>query len=103
MSDLEATTSPAQAEDAPALEIDPCWQKIGVYGDGTCQELPKAIHCRNCSVYSNAGLQLLNRPLPKEYRREWTTHFAREKQATVSSKISAVPFRINREWLALPT
>src|SRR5262249_42843051 len=38
------------------------------------------------------------------YRREWTAHFAKEKQQRLApARISAIVFRIHREWLALPT
>ena len=80
-----------------------CWNEIGVYGKGDCPELQKFIHCRNCPVYSSAGLQLLNRQLTPEYRREHTLHFAREKSVVVPGKMSAVIFRIANEWLSLPT
>ncbi len=85
------------------VELRTCWSQIGVHGDGSCPELAKFIHCRNCPVYSNAGVQLLNRPLPPEYRREWTEHFARKKKTAAPAKISAVLFRIETEWLALTT
>jgi chemotaxis-related protein WspD len=86
-----------------ADEIFACWHEIGVYGRGSCEELTKFIHCRNCPVYSSAGVQLLDRPLSAEYRRESTEHFAQEKKHATPSKLSAVLFRISSEWLALPT
>lgn len=92
----------AAAGDVPGQICD-CWNTIGVEGNATCRELPKFIHCRNCPVYSAAGLQLLDRPLPMEYRREWTEHFAREKKLSAPARISVVVFRIGQEWLALPT
>ena len=46
-----------------AVEIRACWNEIGVQGNGSCPELRKVIHCRNCPVYSKAGVQLLDRPL----------------------------------------
>jgi chemotaxis-related protein WspD len=85
-----------------ATEIDTCWHRIGVYGNGQCPELKEFIHCRNCPVYSAAAQQLLDRPLPEEYRREWTAHFARNENFAPPVKTSAVLFRINAEWLALP-
>jgi len=102
---------------APALEcapdprpstLDPlpvydCWSTIGVSGNGTCRELQKFIHCRNCPVYSAAGLQLLDRPLTPEYRRERTGHYAEAKTLTQAARTSLVIFRIGAEWLALPT
>jgi len=80
-----------------------CWNEIGVYGNGTCPELRGFIHCRNCPIYTRAGLQLLDRPLSPEYRQEWTLHFAREKKTAVPARISAVLFRVHNEWFALPT
>jgi chemotaxis-related protein WspD len=90
-------------ERTPAAKIPSCWNKIGVYGDGDCPELQKFVHCRNCPIYSNAGLQLLNRRMPQEYRRAWTTHFAQDKKIKTPGNTSAVLFRINAEWFALPT
>src|SRR2546423_6970639 len=85
-------------------DIRACWLEIGLYGDGSCPELQKHIHCRNCPVYSSAGVRLLDRPLPEGYRGEWTAHFAREKQKQIPpARTSAVIFRVHSEWLALPT
>ena len=86
-----------------AEEIYACWNKIGVYGDGSCRDLAQFVHCRNCPVYSQAGVQLLNRALPADYRREWSEHFALEKKRGTPGKISALLFRLGGEWLALPT
>ncbi len=90
------------AAPAPPSVIDQCWNRIGVHGDGSCVQLKTVVHCRNCPVYSEAGLELLNRPLSPEYRREWTEHFAREKQLAVPAKLSVLVFRVQTEWLALP-
>jgi chemotaxis-related protein WspD len=83
--------------------IHDCWNIIGVSGNGTCRELARHVHCRNCPVYSAAAKQLLDRPISADYRREWTEHFAREKKLTTPAKISSVIFRCGPEWLALPT
>jgi chemotaxis-related protein WspD len=95
--------SPGNASTKDALEVYACWNKIGVYGNGQCAELTKFIHCRNCPVYSSAGVALLDRPLPKHYRREWTQHFAAEKRLATPAKISAIIFSLGTELLALPT
>jgi chemotaxis-related protein WspD len=96
--------APSQAPEASSHPPGPdCWNRIGVHGDGSCPELRQHVHCRNCSVYANAGRQLLDRPLPAGYRREWTEHFARVKPALAPARTSAVLFRIQTEWLALPT
>jgi chemotaxis-related protein WspD len=94
-------TPPAQAGDSTAL-VD-CWSKVGVGGDGTCPELDKFFHCRNCPVYSAAAMRLLDRELPQDYRRQWTQHFALQKKRPAPANKSAVVFRIGPEWFALPT
>ena len=94
----------AAAVSSPGYEdVDPCWVQIGVYGQSNCPELSKFIHCRNCPVYSAAGIRLLDRPLPQDYRREWSAHFANEEKRSLRARSSAVVFRIASEWLALPT
>jgi chemotaxis-related protein WspD len=98
---LEAAISPFQQ--GPPLEVHPCWNQKGVNAAGTCTELAKFVHCRNCPVYSQAAVLLLNRPLPAGYRRERTEHFARQKRLAGASNASAVIFRVSGEWLALPT
>ena len=92
-------TRPAGAE----LEVQACWSDCGVYGDGSCPELHKFVHCRNCPVYSAAGLRLIDRALPVGYRSEWSRHFASEKRVAEVGNASAILFRIQEEWLALPT
>ena len=83
-------------------EIDACWTRIGVYGDATCPELARYVHCRNCQVYSDAGVKLLDRPLPEGYRRERSEHFAMQKDRPTSRPVPALVFRVHKEWLALP-
>jgi chemotaxis-related protein WspD len=98
-------TEPPPRAGTPAVSesIDVCWQRIGIFGDATCPELPKVIHCRNCPVYSLAAHRLLDRPVPAEYRREWTAHFAEKEKLSAPARTSAVLFRIGNEWLAFPT
>jgi chemotaxis-related protein WspD len=84
-------------------EFTRCWAQVGVYGDSSCPELAKFIHCRNCTVYLAGALELLNRPLPAEYRRDASQHIALEKRTPQGSTMSAVLFRLQSEWLALPT
>ena len=84
-------------------DVADCWNQIGVAGDGSCAQLPKVGHCRNCPVYAAAGAQLLDRVPPPDYRREWTEHFSREKNRATPGKNSVVIFRLGAEWLALPT
>lgn len=81
---------------------DACWNSIGVRGDGSCPELERYIHCRNCPVYSRAALELLDGGVPAGYSEEWTTHLARPKRAEAGDRQTIVIFRIGAEWLALP-
>ncbi len=94
----------ARGGELPAVVHD-CWSTIGVGGNASCRELLRYVHCRNCPVYSAAAVQLLDRPLSDDYRREWTVHFAQEKKLIPQSgtKTSVVIFRLVSEWLALPT
>jgi chemotaxis-related protein WspD len=65
--------------------------------------LLRLVHCRNCPVYAAAAIQLLDRPVIADYRREWSEHYAAERKLTAPAKTSVVIFRISSEWLALPT
>jgi chemotaxis-related protein WspD len=108
MKQLETASAHASAPsqlppNGQAVEIHACWNEIGVHGNGSCPELQKFIRCQNCPVYSSAGVRLLDRPSPPGYRHEWKEHFAQGKQLAARSRHSAVIFRINVEWLALPT
>jgi len=81
-----------------------CWNQIGVSGDGTCPELAKVIHCRNCPIYAAGGRSLLEREPPADYLREWTQTLAEEKdEDQAEDALSVLIFRLGREWLALPT
>jgi chemotaxis-related protein WspD len=110
MSDSTAKTTPASIVPAvkpgpltAAPEIADCWNKIGVEGDCSCRELEKFIHCRNCPVYASAGLSVLDRPVPADYRQERTAYFAEARKPVTGHKTSVVIFRIGQEWLGLPT
>jgi len=83
--------------------LNDCWNKIGVRGDGSCPELERHVHCRNCPVYSAAAARLLDGELPAGHLAEWTGHFAGGRKAEEAGTHSVVIFRIGTEWLALPT
>jgi chemotaxis-related protein WspD len=80
-----------------------CWNKIGVRGDGSCPELVKHVHCRNCPVYFAAARALLDRELSAADLAERTTRVARAKPANEQSTQSVLIFRMAAEWFALPT
>jgi len=80
-----------------------CWNRIGIYGSKSCTDLQTFVHCRNCPVYTTAGLHLLERGVPENYRQEWTSLVALKRKSAAPEDRSAVFFRVNSEWLALPT
>lgn len=111
---MNSPSSPTPPANDAALEVAPrgtqlpatlpdCWNRIGVQGNQSCPELTRHFHCHNCPVYSAAAAQFLDRPFTVDHRREWSAHFAQEKQIATPAKTSAVIFRISGEWLAMPT
>ena len=83
--------------------MNSCWTTIGVRGDGSCPELKKHVHCRNCPTYSAGATQLLERSASVHDLAHWTTHFAKPKPATERDTESVVIFRVGGEWLAFRT
>jgi chemotaxis-related protein WspD len=89
---------------------DQCWTHVGVGGDRSCEELAAATHCHNCKAYETAGRSLLERDVPIDYLKEWTAVFAQPQADSrsalqvgqVADPFSALIFRLNREYFALP-
>ena len=83
---------------------DRCWKRIGVWGNELprCPKLEEVIHCRNCQVFTQAGRNLLERPLPEAYKDEWGTILVKKKGKEPVGAIAVVVFRIASEWMALP-
>jgi chemotaxis-related protein WspD len=91
------TPSPLQT----GQPADRCWSRIGVWGNGSCSELPTHVHCCNCPIYSASGRSLLERPPPDNYGTEWEANLRTADQ--LQGQASAVLlFRLGPEWLALP-
>lgn len=87
------------------LELDDCWNHIGVWGNEQprCEKLATHIHCRNCEIYSEAGRKILERRLPEQYESSWANVYAKEKTVDLAGTESITLFRIGAEWLAIPT
>jgi chemotaxis-related protein WspD len=83
--------------------VTACWSIIGVRGDGSCPELERHVHCRNCPVYSAAAQALLDRPLSSADLAERTARFAAPKLVVEGATQSLLIFRIGHELLALPS
>lgn len=109
MSPAETITNPETAA------LNDCWNRIGVFGDRSCEQLSTHVHCRNCPVYSAAGRSLLQRLPPDNYLAEWTTLLAEGQQTSGRSLLSAdgaavrnerslslMVFRLAEELFALP-
>ena len=96
-------TAPASEPGLATPILDACWNRIGVLGDRSCNDLAQHVHCRNCPTYSRAGMLLLNRELPEDYRLKWAAHFAIAKPDAALADVSVTVFRIGAEWLALDT
>ena len=94
---------PRSGPGVPPAPIDDCWNKVGVWGDRSCPALVQHAHCRNCPVYSEAAVTLLEGELPSGYVEEWTKHFAAPDHAHDPDGHTVVLFRIGAEWLSLPT
>jgi len=96
---MPAATTPSPLQ--TGQPADRCWARIGVWGEGSCSELPVHIHCCNCPVYAASGRSLLERPAPENYAREWEASLRGvEEQRGRSSPV--LLFRLGPEWLALP-
>ncbi|MDZ7969617.1 MAG: chemotaxis protein CheW [Nostoc sp. DedSLP03] len=91
------------------LNIERCWNFIGIEGDRSCPQLATYTHCRNCPVYSTAGRYLLERSISEDYRHQWTELLAKSRtdensqisHTLTTTQITVVIFRLQREWLAL--
>ena len=58
---------------------------------------------RTTDIQRRPAVNLLNREAPPDYIAEWTAHVAAENKAAEPGTQSVVIFRIDQEWLALPT
>ena len=85
------------------VTLDDCWNRVGVWSpqQASCPELKRFIHCRNCNRYAAAGRQMLERPMPEAYRREWTERFTHTRQDNGEKHNSVLLFRLGDEWLAI--
>lgn len=80
-----------------------CWNQTGIWGDSTCDELELHFHCRNCPIYANAALRLLNSRAPAEYRSEWTRHLARATSDPPTGLKPILVFKLGDHWMAVTT
>jgi len=80
-----------------------CWRIVGVSGDRSCPELAQFIHCRNCPVLAEAAGQFFDRPAPSGYLEAWQSVLEVPDERPDVDATSLLVFRLDTEWLALPT
>lgn len=85
---------------ARLAEVDDCWNRIGIRGDKRCERLAGYVHCRNCPVYADAAKRILDRLPPQA---EGVDDGAGAAQADRGRLSSLLVFRLQGEWLGLPT
>ncbi|SPB12704.1 chemotaxis protein cheW [Caballeronia novacaledonica] len=86
------------------IDIDDCWNRIGVRGDASCPKLERYVHCRNCPVHDEAASRVLDRVEARtsiEQTSAVSSNGARNGGET--GTLSCLVFRIGGEWLGLPT
>ncbi|MFM8735978.1 MAG: chemotaxis protein CheW [Pirellulales bacterium] len=80
-----------------------CWRIVGVAGDRSCPELQSFIHCRNCPVLAEAARSFFDREAPAGYLESWRAILEEPAESTETADTGVLVFRIDGEWLALPT
>jgi chemotaxis-related protein WspD len=77
---------------------------VGVWGHETprCPVLSDVIHCRNCPMYRMAGREVLDRPVPEQYREAWTRALGQPATERHAAGENCMVFRLADEAMALP-
>ena len=85
--------------------VNDCWNQTGTWrtGNEVCSKLDSAIHCQNCDIYKQAGLNLLDRPLPDHYKKNNALAFSVKKEGSNTQEKSLLVFRYSTEWYAITT
>ncbi len=97
------TAMPREPAPAIAAPMPECWRIIGVHGDRSCPELQTFVHCRNCPVLADAARTFFDRAAPEGYLDSWRTILEEPAEATEAADTSVLVFRLQSEWLSLPT
>jgi chemotaxis-related protein WspD len=85
------------------VNVNDCWNRIGVRGDRSCERLAAHTHCHHCDKYPVAAGEVMQRALPPGYVKESTARYAEAVDTSVPLDCSALAFRIGQEWFAIPT
>lgn len=95
---VDSTHAFSADETLPVL--DDCWKRIGVYGDKSCPRLEEHVHCRNCEVYAQAAISLLDRYGAQLLERDDSAVQVDEERGEQRSMLI---FRLGEQWLGLAT
>ncbi|VXC04899.1 chemotaxis protein CheW [Pseudomonas sp. 8O] len=82
--------------------VDDCWNRIGVFGDKRCPQLERHIHCRNCEVYGEAAIALLDR-YGSALERGDDDYAQSGTEEVQGAQRSLLIFRLGEQWLAIAT
>ncbi|SAK87845.1 chemotaxis protein CheW [Caballeronia temeraria] len=82
------------------VDIDDCWNRIGVRGDASCPKLERYVHCRNCPIHDEAASRVLDRV---EARTSIVASSTIRQGDNETGTLSCLVFRIGGEWLGVPT
>lgn len=96
-------TVPPPAIPPRAAALDDCWNRIGLRGDHSCPKLVEHVHCRNCSVYRQAALDLLDVVPSAKALDEGASYYAQSRTPSRLEARSVFLFRLGNEWLGLST
>jgi chemotaxis-related protein WspD len=78
-----------------------CWREIGVWGDGSCPELPQHIHCSNCPVFAGGARSLLDRPVDPDHLAWLTQTVALRAEEVAPADRMVLVFRSAGERFAI--
>ncbi len=85
----------------PRTGFNDCWNRIGIRGDGSCPELQRHVHCRNCPAYRAAATHVLERAAAAGVAAVWPVESADPERRSSAGAESILIFRIGNEWLGL--
>lgn len=80
-----------------------CWQTVGAFGDGSCDQLETLSHCRECPVYIAVGRPSPDREGQEDDLAGWSARLADKPMPEETKALSLMVFRVKSAWFALKT
>nr|WP_315594610.1 chemotaxis protein CheW [uncultured Cupriavidus sp.] len=105
MADSILQSSTATLPGLAAGTVDDCWRRIGTGGDRSCPQLATYLRCRNCPVYTQAAVTVLD-SLALNSVPDVSAYAGNDDDTLEADRRtgqSLLIFRVGDEWLALPT